>query len=135
MQFFNFDCYAVLSIDTNDQFDIDPHEPPFGHDDAELRGLWLTRAEAETAIQSLRDARDAKNAASDDELKRKCPWRTWPTIHSKIHYLIVPMANVSVDRFGDLDEALQQAAKLQLAGIGKYLRNIPGQYDLASGKD
>jgi hypothetical protein len=115
MRWFNFDCYAVLSIDTLDDRPEDEREP----EHPELHGFWLGRVEAENAIVDLKAEREAERVAEEER------WRTqWgarqKVVYSTLLYVVVPLKEIeSNGDLSDLEEDLQEAAELMSRGIGQ----------------
>jgi hypothetical protein len=113
MKLFYFDCFAVLTLDTNDDCDDPEIEKP------ELRGFWATREEAYNAAERILADR---RAHFENEFIPKSR-QQWPGLadpkQSTMLYVVVPLAQVEADDLADLEEKLQQAAALMLAGIGK----------------
>lgn len=107
---FNFDCHAVLSVDTNDN--MEEGEP----DSPEMLGFWLTRGEAEAAIEALKNDRIRKNDVENKARHKKYGWRERSL--STMHYFIVPLKEMKGSYLSDIENQLEKAAELQMSGIG-----------------
>lgn len=106
MRLFNFSCYAVLSIDYCDDPETEPFSP-------ELRGFWPDEASAQLAVGALEAERLAAHEQS---------WKGWGWPHPALpvtRYAVVSLVNVEAAHLDDLENKLQTAAKLHIAGIGK----------------
>lgn len=106
MQLFYFSAYAVLSVD---EADSDQPENP------ELRGLFADRESADLAARGFETLRRQEHIRN-----RPAIWgSSWPI--GVTRYVIIPVKNVmvnSADPLSDLREKLEDAARLQLAGVG-----------------
>ena len=108
---FHFECFAVLSIDTND------HDPEGEPDSPELRGFWLTQEAAEQAIETMKAERTLSQDRQDENWRRQ--WGPWvrPLARSTVNYVVVPYSDVNSKHLSELEDDLETAAAMRGRGV------------------
>lgn len=111
MKIFNFSCYAVVTISRDDS--DDPKDWS-----TNLAGMWLERCAAEAAIGEMEVARQAYHDNSLQEWRNKFGY-WWDRPLEPLSYALVPLSEVEAHFLSEVEDALCEAAKLQLKGIGR----------------
>ena len=110
MTFFNFDCYALVSIKLNDHTDwVEPDFPC-------LCGFWLTAAEARAHTEQLEKQRRA--TAAEYWKNHRYTEERFEEFEGHVFYAVIPVSNLQADDLYDVTGLLENAAALQLEGIG-----------------
>lgn len=106
---FNFNCWAVVRAE------MEEGEIDF----LSVIGFCLSADEAEgfaRADKELDRAREDKRVA---DLKKQFGACRWEPRYNELQYAFIPLHAVTFDGLSDLENKLEDAARLQFVGIGK----------------
>lgn len=109
---FNFECWALCSIDIN----TDEEDAPT----AKLLGFWSTRLAAEEGRDQIEMERLEAHAKSEAAYAKELPYMARIMARDFVpgRYICVPLSQMQFDLLQDAEEMICKAATLIHVGVG-----------------